>query len=1837
MHEADTPLQVPTTLIPWPSHGLRRASVNCFGFGGTNAHVILDDAGTYLSQRALPGSHRSAPTYAARDGHLAEKQKTFGITQLFMISSHERDGIARIAEGHRPFISENASAPYLLADYAYTLSRRSALEYKTFVVAQNPSELAAKLANHHDLNIRRFIADDAGSPCLAMVFCGQGAQWHAMGRELMQYEPYCNSIIGASKYLSKIIGSDFDLMQELSHEDPALSRIHEPKFAQPATTAVQVALVDLLMAANIKPQAVVGHSSGEIAAAYAAGYITRDDACLISFKRGQHATSLERLFPGLKGRMMAVGLSAAEAQRCIGRLKRNTVVVACENSPTSVTLSGDEEQILELAKMMASDGVFHRMLAVKTAYHSNHMRYVQEAYRQSLQDIAPKSNEGGPLMFSSVTGQVITASSLDASYWAQNLVSPVIFSTAFSAMYKAINPKLVIEASPTVVLNRPIQEILKVIKPNKKKDLTCITMLKRDSDACVTALEALGKVWAHGIPAKFQWAMKSKEGYLPQLLVGLPPYPFNHSKPYWFESHLGTNLRFRKHGREDLIGAPLAESTPQEPRWRGFFRLEENPWLADHQVQKAIIYPASGLIAMALEAARQCAAPTLLVDVYQISNFHIAKPVIIPAGQHGLEHTINAKIVRNLAPDATHGSSVYSFSILTRTEHGQWQENADGVFTIFYHGRHTDKVTKDSKVGGDYKDMHKRLQAECTQVVNPRQLYERFDGIGMNYGPLFQNITALSKCNHACTSVVRIPDTKSKMPAQFEYEHLIHPATLDTMFQIVFSVGDTTMVPSYIRQISFSPHMLKGTGAEFHGYATAELKGYRAAQADIVMSDENFSQPMVIVKGMEFVKISSDSSGFLPSNRHLCSEMIWQELGPVPTYTNGSTLASGGAPVVILLPDGVLSGFTTSLVERLALHNVECVRLSQLSGEHMKQSCISLLESDQAVLFDASPQTFELIKRLVIVTPGLLWVTKGGQKTVHHPTMAPFVGLARTIRSEDSSKRIAILDLDLDSTDYDLTLSSSAILSVFNWSCIQTVVGDVAEVEYSLREGRLYTSRLIPITAINTVIEKGEDEMVEIEDRALLDLEADECLELKVGHVTDTESTYFVGDESGGRPLDTNEVRILVDSTNLFPNDLETVMGKTSEKVLGADVIGRVMEVGESVKDLANGNLVVVLVRNTMRSSVIVDRSQIHQLHDRSMLWGLSPTALVTAYYGLNNLGCLSDGDKIFIDHAAGPYGDAALSIAMTLGATVFAGVLNTEDRDFIHKEYAVPMDHIVDTTNDRFPDDVMRLTGGTGVDFFFSSTSDHLDLSVQCINANGHLFLISNNKAAMFKPTVIPSHSNMSFHKFDLYALAQKRPKVINKAWDEVFELLISGELGVCPRDLVREERVEHLSQIWQNMSATPGRYLNTVTFTDASIVRVGKNPLKPAKLDPHATYALVGGLGGLGKSVANLMVNRGAHHLIFLSRSGIKSNEDAEFVQSLLDQGVEAKSMIADICDAVALRQALTAANMPPIKGAVQCAAVIADAVFETMSYDEWAAATRPKMLGSWNLHNILPRSMDFFIFLSSASGVIGNRGQGNYAAGNCFQDSLARHRSETGLKNSVSIDLGPVLGAGMLENDDKTLAILKASGFFMVELDNFLFLVERVMAGHSANGSLKLPAQIVTGVGTGGLILQNEVADPFWAETRMFDILNRVDVPQDPSATDGDSSSRLSSPSTSFSSTSSTVVAGSSASYGRSLAHALKQVDSLEEAGEAILRGCVDYLSVSLSTSPEDMDVEKSLTAYGVDSLVTSSFRNWIFKNVGVKITDMEVIGAASIAELAQRIAEKGTWGQYEPYGS
>lgn len=404
-----TNTQVPQSLLEWPMDGLRRVSVNCFGFGGTNAHVILDEAPGYLSARGLTGHHSSV------DRATPPVEETSSFLQLFCYSSHEKNGVLRLVKSHLGFLEtrkQSCSAAYL-CDYAYTLgSRRSNLEWRSFVVAKSLQHLASRI---HGLDLDAFVrASRDKKPHICFVFCGQGAQWTQMGKHLVPFDAFRLSLEDASHYMSAALGSPFDLLSEILRSE-AETRISQTNISQPATTAVQVALVDLFKSFGIDPQHVVGHSSGEIAAAYAAGALSQQEAWEVAYYRGLAASSIPVRAPKLKGSMMVVGMSQEETEAYLAAANQSAQV-ACINSPRSITISGQADAIYFIESDLRSKKIFCRTLNVNIAYHSSHMKLVAHDYKASLANISPRPCSPSVAMISSVTGKAIQGTELDAAY-----------------------------------------------------------------------------------------------------------------------------------------------------------------------------------------------------------------------------------------------------------------------------------------------------------------------------------------------------------------------------------------------------------------------------------------------------------------------------------------------------------------------------------------------------------------------------------------------------------------------------------------------------------------------------------------------------------------------------------------------------------------------------------------------------------------------------------------------------------------------------------------------------------------------------------------------------------------------------------------------------------------------------------------------------------------------------------------------------------------------------------------------------------------------------------------------------------------------------------------------------------------------------------------------------------------------------------------------------------------------------------------------------------------------------------------------------------------------------
>lgn len=316
--------------------------------------------------------------------------------------------------------------------------------------------------------------------------------------------------------------SDAELLQLIS-EDEILkpeesSMLGYPLLSQPIISGLQIALVDLLAAWGIQPDGVAGHSSGEMAAAYAAGMLSMEGAMTVAYHRGIIGTAL--LENGVKGSMMAVGLSASEARLYVAALRTGRATVACENGPTNVTVSGDTAAIEELETFLQDKGIFTRRLAVEVAYHSHHMRSIADEYLQSIAHINPLASNRPTQFFSSVSGSEVFASDLSPDYWVQNLVDQaklvdavhsLCFDTGTSAesapkqLSKFLMPKkaaidTLIEIGPHAELAGPIKQILKSDRRLTRAQVNYESVLARGMDATVTALDAAASLVCQGYP-----------------------------------------------------------------------------------------------------------------------------------------------------------------------------------------------------------------------------------------------------------------------------------------------------------------------------------------------------------------------------------------------------------------------------------------------------------------------------------------------------------------------------------------------------------------------------------------------------------------------------------------------------------------------------------------------------------------------------------------------------------------------------------------------------------------------------------------------------------------------------------------------------------------------------------------------------------------------------------------------------------------------------------------------------------------------------------------------------------------------------------------------------------------------------------------------------------------------------------------------------------------------------------------------------------------------------------------------------------------------------------------
>ncbi|KAG9230575.1 putative polyketide synthase [Amylocarpus encephaloides] len=744
-----TVAEIPTQ---WPKGEPRRAIVTNFGFGGSNSAVILEQApsaitnGTNINGFSMPEPQRR---------------------RLFVLSARTEKSLTSYLSSFDEYLDATPESSDITKNLSYTLGqRRTQHLYRISVVANSVANLQEKLLAVKPSRAKERI--------IAFVFTGQGAQYAQMASGLRHYRAFSTAIDEAEAQLREM-GARWSLAEELARP-ASLSCIDGAEISQPACTAVQLALVLLLKSWGINPSTVTGHSSGEIAAAYAAGLVSFQAAIAIAYFRGEAAAQIARQ-QIKKGAMLALGVGLAEASKLIEQYAEGYATVAAINSPQSVTVSGDQLAIENLHKAADTLGLFARRLKVKLAYHSSHMEEVAAFYLEAIKPFCDEHTSTSqdlsyPVFVSSVTGLIMD--SVDASYWVKNLVRPVRFADALQTIFtpqkekvRAVKPlpNVVVEIGPHAALKNPIKQTVEHLQAS----FAYLPSLVREIDGDEALLTLAGNLFAMGTPILLG-AVNQTDLHNAHVLTDIPAYAWDKSVTYELKPRATHDILFPGGPNHPLLGRKATSNGGNEITYRQVFTLDEMPWIRDHNVAGVVIFPMTGYLSCAIEAVRRTVSTPAAAIV--IRDFHAVRSMEISE-----EQTVDMSTKIRPASTGTGSFSPTAWSF----EISAWKE-ANG-WTMHCFGRIEPEEKEMAMESPTLKDSLPLINSPSLKEHDTAHGYAAAGVRGTRYGPTFRNTVKFFEGEGFTVIEHQLRDLGKSVPSPYGSPVTVDPPTLDGFLQ----------------------------------------------------------------------------------------------------------------------------------------------------------------------------------------------------------------------------------------------------------------------------------------------------------------------------------------------------------------------------------------------------------------------------------------------------------------------------------------------------------------------------------------------------------------------------------------------------------------------------------------------------------------------------------------------------------------------------------------------------------------------------------------------------------------------------------------------------------------------------------------------------------------------------------------------------------------------------------------------------------------------------------------------------------------------------------------------
>jgi phthiocerol/phenolphthiocerol synthesis type-I polyketide synthase C len=1576
--EGASRFMIATQGMEWPAvTRARRAGVSSFGVSGTNAHVVMEQAPDVVD---------------------VEPQDVPAVSTL-VLSGKTPERIASLAGVLADWMAD-AGAGVGLAEVAHTLNHHRARHPKFATVCAR--DRAAAIAGLAALAAGR-PADGVVGPhegaCgtgTVFVYSGQGSQWPGMGRRLLTDEPaFAAAVAELEPVFLEQVG--FSLQQVLADGETVSGDAR----VQPVIMGLQLALTELWRSYGVTPDAVIGHSMGEITAAVVAGALTPEEGLRVIATRSRLMSRLAG-----QGAVALLELDAEATEELLAGYPQ--VAVAGYLSPRQTVVAGLPEDVDAVIAAVAAQDRFARRVKMEVASHTALMDPILAEFRSAIADVVP--NPPAIPFFSTV--QDTTAPLLGANYWVANVRQPVRLSQAVTAAAQAHSTFVEISAHP--MLAHAISETLAEAHHHS------VGTLSRDGDDTVSFHTNLNTTHTIHPPQA-----PHPPGPHPQL----PTTPWHHTH-HWIHPTAPNHVL---DGTHPLLGIGVTDPTTGRRVWENRLR-PDLMWLGDHRIDEVCVLPGAAYAEMALAAVTE-SYETPDGEAWAIRELSLDQ--VMPVTDETL-------VVTTLSGDRSHAR----VEIRSRSGDSEWVKHAAATLE---RGTTPAAAAPLTVVDG------------ASAELDPEDLYRRLRSAGQQHGPAFQGIVGLTVTNSGVARAeVCLPSAAKRGSRDLRLHPVMMDIAVQvlgaTKTATELAAGGSEEEHTVVLPVRFAGIRRLGDVTE-GAYAFGSLSATDSPDrllGHVVLTDAQ-GRPLLEIGEVEMKVLRTGRADELGNRLYV---LDWQ---PTPLDTTAPDV--GGAVLLVSdagQTDGVAGVLRSALPRRTrSFESLSAIDQSGLRAAITRNTWDDIVvlcpprEVDESLpeqlqLESAEARTLlvadmvKTISRMGARNSPRLWVVTRGAQQLHPGDSVTLAqtelrGLARVLTFEHPELNPTIVDIDATGAG-----SASAL--------VDELLARGEHDEVALRDGQRYVHRLVaaPRTVTGELAPEERHTVVSADGPGAFRLQLDQAGRLDGLKVHAVKRI----------PPQAGQVEIRVSVSALNFSDVLKAMGlypglNGQAPVIGGECVGVVTAVGEGVDSVHVGQRVIAVAPGTLGSHVTTVEDLVvpvpDALYDRdAATFGV---AYLTAWHSLREVGRLVAGERVLIHSATGGVGLAAVAIAKMVGARVYATAGSSTKRKMLADLGA---EYVGDSRSVAFADEILELTDGEGVDVILNSLpGEAITRGVQILSPCGRFIELGKKDvhadAALGLAALAKS---ASFSVVDLDLNLRLQPQRYRGMLGELLALGAKGELDPLP---VTAFDFDHVIDAFRLMAS--GSHIGKILVTspiEGAIPAIAAGP--PHELvTPDGGYIVVGGMGGVGFVAARWLAQQGAGMVVLNGRSAPNAETMAAISQLNAD-GMRVEVVTGDIASpgtAERLVKAVEDAGFH-VRGVLNSATVLDDQIVLNISESAVARVFHPKVAGGWRLHTATERlDLDWWVTFSSAASLLGSPGQGAYAAANSWLDGLVAYRRSRGLP-AVGINWGPWAEVGRGQSFENL-------GFSMITPELGMTALQQVLAAdRSVTGVFGLDAR-------------------------------------------------------------------------------------------------------------------------------------------------------------------------------